>query len=425
MIIAPKGMKDLLPEQSYQWQFVEKRFRETCARYGFEEVRTPALEYSELFRRSVGDTTDIVQKEMYEFEDHGGRSVTLKPEGTSPAVRAFVEHKLYAGTLPVKMYYITPCFRYEKPQAGRLREFHQFGLEVFGTKDMLADAEVIAFAQDFLTGLGVRNIRLEINSVGCRNCRKKYREALQDYFRPHLSELCETCQSRFEKNPMRILDCKSPEDQNIAAGAPSILDYLCDDCAEAFGSLKKDLDSFGIPYTVNPRIVRGLDYYTKTAFEFVSTGIGAQSTVCGGGRYDDLIEEIGGPEMPGVGFGLGIERLLLLMEENGFEIPKPEPPDAFICVRGEDAKQAGIRIMTDLRRNGLSAEMDTMGRNVKGQFKYAAKRGARYTIVIGDEELAHGTVQLKDMTVHDQKEVSPDEAVRIVSEQAGGSGPAK
>ena len=317
---APKGTKDTLPDQVYRWHYVEKKFAEICDRYGYREIRTPVFEHTELINRGVGDTTDIVQKEMYTFNDHGGRSLTLKPEGTSPAVRAFVEHKMYAEVQPTKLYYVTPCFRYEKPQSGRLREFHQFGIEIFGTPNMMADTDVICLAHDFLEEMGIRDVTLEINSVGCPECRARYRKALQDFLRPHYDELCDTCKDRFERNPMRILDCKSPEDQAIVKDAPEMLDYLCDDCAQAFRDVQEDLTAMGIEYVVNPRIVRGLDYYTKTAFEFVSNSIGAQGTVCGGGRYDNLCEELGGPPIPGVGFGLGIERLLMLMDANGVEI---------------------------------------------------------------------------------------------------------
>ena len=418
-INAPKGTKDILPEQVYQWQFVEGKFRAVCRKYGFQELRTPTFEQTELFQRGVGDTTDIVQKEMYTFEDHGGRSMSLKPEGTASAVRAFIEHKIFAEAQPTKLFYETPCFRYEKPQAGRLREFHQFGIEIFGTKNMLADAEIIACAQEFLHEMGIRNITLEINSVGCPNCRPKYRKALQDYFRPHYDELCETCKTRFERNPMRILDCKSPADKKLAEGAPEILDYLCDDCRDAFEDLKKNLDALGIGYTVNPRIVRGLDYYTKTAFEFVSTGIGAQSTVCGGGRYDDLIEEVGGPSVPGVGFGLGIERLLLLMEENGKEIPKPEPTDVFLAYRGEEAKRFCLCKMKELRAAGLRAEMDLCDRNMKGQLKYAARLNSRFTVVCGEDEISRNAAQLKDMATFEQAEYPAEELAAVLKEKLG------
>lgn len=402
---APKGTKDTLPDQVYRWHYVEKKFAEICDRYGYREIRTPVFEHTELINRGVGDTTDIVQKEMYTFNDHGGRSLTLKPEGTSPAVRAFVEHKMYAEVQPTKLYYVTPCFRYEKPQSGRLREFHQFGIEIFGTPNMMADTDVICLAHDFLEEMGIRDVTLEINSVGCPECRARYRKALQDFLRPYYDELCDTCKDRFERNPMRILDCKSPEDQAIVKDAPEMLDYLCDDCAQAFRDVQEDLTAMGIEYVVNPRIVRGLDYYTKTAFEFVSNSIGAQGTVCGGGRYDNLCEELGGPPIPGVGFGLGIERLLMLMDANGVEIPEPSPVEVFIVTMGDKAKAEGLGLIHTLHREGISAQMDTLARNVKGQFKYAARLNARYTIVIGDEEIEKGVVQFKDMEQHEQREI--------------------
>lgn len=408
---APKGTKDILPGDIYKWQYVEDRFRKICARYGFNEIRTPMFEHTELFQRGVGDTTDIVQKEMYTFEDHAGRSITLKPEGTASVVRSFIENKIFADVQPTKVFYIIPCFRYEKPQSGRLREFHQVGLEVFGTPDMMADTDVIALAHDYLDEMGVKDVELRINSVGCPKCRAKYKDALRDFLRPHYDELCDTCKDRFDRNPMRILDCKSKEDQEIVKDAPLMIDYLCDDCREAFDEVKANLDSMGIEYTIDPKIVRGLDYYTKTAFEFVSNKIGAQGTVCGGGRYDDLVEEVGGPATPGVGFGLGIERLLMLMEANDQEIPKPEPVDVFIAVMGDEAKKKGLGILHELHLKGVKAQMDILSRNVKGQFKYAARLGSRFTVVIGEDELERNVAQLKDMDAHDQKEVPLDSLV--------------
>ena len=324
---APKGTKDLLPAQAYKWHYVERKFAEICKNYGFKEIRTPMFEHTEVFARGIGDTTDVVQKEMYTFNDHGNRSITLKPEGTSGAVRAFIEHKQYAEVQPTKYYYDTDCFRYEKPQSGRLRHFHQFGIEVFGTPNMLADSEVICLANDFLNQLGITEIELRINSVGCPECRKKHREALKEFLRPRYDELCNTCKERYDRNPMRILDCKSEICQEIVKDAPRMLDYLCDDCKNAFEELKSNLTAMGIEYKVDPNIVRGLDYYTKTAFEFVTTSIGAQGTVCGGGRYDHLIEELGGPPIPGVGFGLGIERLLMLMDACGAQFPADDSVD--------------------------------------------------------------------------------------------------
>ena len=411
---APKGTKDVLPNQVYRWHYAERKFDDICRRYGYKEIRTPIFEHTELINRGVGDTTDIVQKEMYTFNDHGGRSLTLKPEGTSPAVRAFVEHRMYAEVQPTKIYYDTPCFRYEKPQSGRLRQFHQFGVEIFGTPNMMADADVICLGHDFLEEMGIKDIVLEINSVGCPTCRETYRRALQDFLRPHYDELCDTCKNRFDKNPMRILDCKSQEDQDLVKYAPNMIDYLCNECASSFEEVKGHLESMGLEYTVNPRIVRGLDYYTKTAFEFVSNKIGAQGTVCGGGRYDNLCQEIGGPPIPGVGFGLGKERLLMLMEANGVEIPEAEPSDVFIVTMGDKGRIKGLEILRELHKKGISAQMDTLARNVKGQFKYAARLNAKKTIVIGDEELEKGVVQIKDMDRHEQQEVSFDNILEML-----------
>lgn len=408
-IIAPKGTKDTLPSQVYKWHYVEKKFSEICDKYGFKEIRTPAFEHTELFQRGVGDTTDIVQKEMYTFNDYAKRSITLKPEGTSPVARAFIEHKQYAEIQPTKYYYITPCFRYEKPQSGRLRAFHQFGIEIFGTTNMLADADVICLGYDFLHEMGIKDIQLRINSVGCPECRSKHREALRNFLEPVYDQLCNTCKDRYERNPMRILDCKSEICQELVKDAPNMIDYLCDECREAFDDVQKNLDAMDIEYVVDPRIVRGLDYYTKTAFEFVMESNGTQGTVCGGGRYDHLIEEIGGPPIPGVGFGLGIERLIMLMEENDVEIPQPEPLKAFIAVMGEDAKTFGLKLLRDLHRRGVKAEMDTLARNIKGQFKYADRLGAQYTVVIGDNELAEGVVSIKEMAKSEQRQVKLDD----------------
>lgn len=404
-IIAPKGTKDTLPSQVYKWHYVEKKFSEICDKYGFKEIRTPVFEHTELFQRGVGDTTDIVQKEMYTFNDYANRSITLKPEGTSPVARAFIEHKQYAEVQPTKYYYITPCFRYEKPQSGRLRAFHQFGIEIFGTTNMLADADVICLGYDFLHDMGITDIQLRINSVGCPHCRQNHREALRKFLEPVYEQLCSTCKDRYERNPMRILDCKSEICQDLVKDAPNMIDYLCDECRDAFDDVKKNLDAMDINYVVDPRIVRGLDYYTKTAFEFVTESNGTQGTVCGGGRYDHLIEEIGGPPIPGVGFGLGIERLIMLMDENNVEIPQPEPLKAFIAVMGDNAKAFGLKLLRDLHGMGVKAEMDTLARNIKGQFKYADRLDAQYTVVIGDNELTEGIVSIKEMATSQQRQV--------------------
>ena len=403
---APKGTKDMLPQDAYRWQYIEEEWAKICSEYGFREIRTPVFESTDLFNRGVGDTTDIVQKEMYTFEDMGGRSITLKPEGTSPAVRAFIESNLYAETQPTKIFYDTACYRYEKPQAGRLREFHQFGIENFGTPSMMADAEIIALGYDFLNRMGIEDVELHISSVGCRKCRPVYRKVLQDFLRPKYDCLCETCKSRFDKNPMRILDCKSPEDKEAVKDAPMMIDYLCEDCRKDFEDLKTYLDAMGIRYVVDPSIVRGLDYYTKTAFEFITTKIGAQGTVCGGGRYDHLIEEVGGPDMPGVGFGLGKERLLMLMEACGRDFGAAPAPQIFLAWIGDEAKLYALQLLHELRGKGIRADMDTSERNLKGQMQYANKLGAQYPAVIGGDEVASGEITLKNMSTSEQTKVS-------------------
>lgn len=413
-IKAPKGTKDTMPEDSYKWQYIERKWDEICREYGFGEMRTPTFESTELFNRGVGETTDIVQKEMYTFEDMGHRSITLKPEGTSPAVRAFIESNKYADVQPSKYYYNTPCFRYEKPQAGRLREFHQFGIENFGTESMLADAEVIALADDFLRRMGIEDIELHISSVGCRECRPLHRKALQEFLAPKYDELCDTCKSRFDKNPMRILDCKSENCQELVKGAPRVIDYLCDDCKASFEELKSYLDAMGIKYVVDASIVRGLDYYTKTAFEFITTKIGAQGTICGGGRYDHLIEEIGGPEMPGVGFGLGKERLIMLMELSGADFGGQNVPKLSIAWVSDDSKEHCIKLVSELRKQGVAAVIDTKNRNLKGQMKYANKQGAEYSVVIGEDEVSTGELTLKNMTTGEQTKVTKNELVSAV-----------
>ena len=413
MISIPKGTKDILPSEVYRWQQAEELFRKTAEKYGFTEIRTPVIEHTELFQRGVGDTTDIVQKEMYTFEI-AGRSLSLKPEGTAGVGRSFIENKLYAEGLPAKYYYITPCYRYEKMQKGRQREFHQFGIEIFGSDKMLADAEVIMLAYDFLKAFGIDDVKLHINSIGCPRCRAEYRKALQDFLSPNYEKLCDTCKSRFERNPMRILDCKSPECRKIAEGAPRMLDYLCEDCQKAFEEVKGLLDSCGVPYEVDPGIVRGLDYYTKTAFEFVSDKLGSQSTVCGGGRYDHLIEELGGPSTPGVGFGLGVERLLLIQETCGQAGKAPASADVLVAALGESAKLAALSLTKQMREAGIRVIMDVMERGLKAQFKYADRIGARFVAVIGDEELAKGVIALRDMDASTQEEVPKQEVINTI-----------
>lgn len=398
MINVPKGTKDVLPNQSYKWHFIENAARETAAAFCYKETRTPVFEHTELFLRGVGDTTDVVNKEMYTFEDKGGRSITLKPEGTAGVARSFIENGLVNSPLPLKSFYITPCYRYERPQAGRLREFHQFGIEVFGSSEPDTDAEVIFAASTFLNKLGIKDTRLEINSIGCKTCRAEYNKALKEYFRPHLSEMCATCRERFDKNPLRMLDCKEEGCKKITAGAPKILDYLCPDCAAHFEKVKGFLTALGVKYIVNPDIVRGLDYYSRTVFEFVSTSIGAQGTVCGGGRYDGLISELGGGDVPAIGFAAGLERLLLLMENTSVEFPVRPSPEIYLAGMDGETRLKAFEIVNSLRLKGVSAECDHMARSVKAQFKYADKTGAKYTAVIGESEMQSGSCNLKRMS---------------------------
>ena len=405
-----KGTEDVLPKQSYRWQFIEKIMREESKSYGFKEIRTPVFEHTELFARGVGQTTDVVQKEMYTFTTKGGESVTLRPEGTAGAARAVLEHALDNEGLPIKASYFVSCYRYEKPQAGRLREFHQFGLEEYGTQSPAADAELICAAQSIIDRLGLSQIRLELNSIGCPECRAKYNQALREYFGQFKDRLCETCLSRLEKNPMRLLDCKSPQDQELAKDAPKITDYLCEECESHFSEVKRYLDSAGVEYTINPKIVRGLDYYTKTVFEFVTDCIGAQGTVCGGGRYDGLIEELGGKHMPSLGFAMGLERLLMVMDAQGIEIPEDDKCALYIATMGDDAKVKAFELLRRVRECGLIAETDVVGRGLRAQMKYADKIGAKYSLVLGDNELAENKAKVKNMESGEQTEFALDES---------------
>ena len=397
---APKGTEDLLPQDSYKWQYLEKNFKEICDNFGYKEIRVPTFEHTELFERGVGDTTDVVEKQMYTFNDKGGRSVTLRPEGTASVARSYLQNNLYAGVLPLKMWYNVPCFRYENKQKGRLREFHQFGIEAFGSKGPAIDAEVVTLAYTFLTKVGLTDLSVNINSIGCPECRKKYSEALRDFLRPKYDELCETCKGRFERNPLRILDCKSEICQELGKDAPRLLDYICDDCREHFESFKKALSNMGIDYKVDSGIVRGLDYYTKTVFEIIS----GPFTVCGGGRYDGLVEEFGGDPTPAIGFGLGIERLLIRLAETGVEIPDDQKPDIYIAPLGENAGEKAQVIAYTLRMAGIKAETDLIGRGLKPQMKYSDKIGAKYTLVLGDSEIETGNVRLKNMETGEQTE---------------------
>lgn len=411
---APKGTKDILPNEVAKWHYIENIFKKVCERYVYNEIRTPVFEHTELFARGVGDTTDIVEKQMYTFQDMGNRSITLKPEGTSGVCRAFLEHKLFANVQPTKLYYHMPCFRYERPQSGRLRQFHQLGVEVFGSFDMLADAEVIALAHDFLKEVGIKSAELRINSIGCPKCRTEYRQALQNYFSPNLHELCETCNSRFEKNPMRIIDCKNDACKHVAKDAPYMLDHLCEECSKDFEDLKKNLDAMGISYVIDPTIVRGLDYYTKTAFEFVSDRLGSQSTVCGGGRYNNLIEQLGGDSVPGVGFALGAERLILTLEAENTAFPDENSTDVLVAVMGVSAKSHGLTLLQELRKKGIKAQIDLLARNFKGQFKLADKIGAKYVVIIGEEELNSKIYSFKNMKTSEQLSLSADEIINIL-----------
>ncbi|MDE6585538.1 MAG: histidine--tRNA ligase [Clostridia bacterium] len=398
MINIAKGMKDVLPSQSYKWQYIEATARSVAHAFGFKEIRTPVLEHTELFLRGVGDTTDIVNKEMYTFLDKGNRSVTLKPEGTAGVARSFVENGMANEGLPAKMYYFSPAFRYERPQAGRLREHHQFGVELYGSASPQADAEVITLVDTFYKRLGLKNVKLQINSIGCGECRKAYSNALKEYFKPHLSEMCADCNSRFEKNPMRMLDCKEEKCKSITKNAPSITDYLCDDCRAHFNEVQKLLKISGVQFEVNPSIVRGLDYYSRTVFEFISNAAGAQGTVCGGGRYDTLLQQIGEKPVPAVGFGGGIERLLMVMEAEGVTIPENKKTRIYVAGMDEKTREFAFKLANALRQKGVSAECDLMERSVKAQFKYADKLGAEYVAVIGENELNSGEVNLKKMS---------------------------
>lgn len=405
---AIKGTKDVLPKDVHKNQYIEATALDIASKFGYKEIRTPVFEHTELFQRGVGDTTDVVQKEMYTFDDKGGRSITLRPEGTSGAVRSYLENGLCNEALPQKVCYLTSCYRYEKPQAGRLREFHQFGVECFGSASPLADAEIIALAKSLFDTLGVKDLSLEINSIGCPTCRAEYHKALKEYFSSRKDELCDTCKSRLDRNPMRILDCKSPICHEIAEGAPAVIDYLCDECKEHFENVQKYLKAQNIEYTINPQIVRGLDYYTKTVFEFVSNSIGAQGTVCGGGRYDGLVEELGGQHTPSLGCAIGIERLMLLMEAQGCEFPEAEKPDLFIVALGEKATLKAVEIAKDMREEGFSALLDLNQRSVRAQMKYADKLGAKFNVVIGDNEVEAKTAKLKNMQTGEETEINLD-----------------
>lgn len=414
---ALKGTHDILPEEVYKWDYMEGVIRDVCARYGYKEIRTPIIEATELFQRGIGDTTDVVTKEMYTFTDRGNRSVTLRPENTASAVRAYLEHKMYGDQQVHKMFYIGSMFRYDRPQAGRYREFHQFGLEVLGASSPLADAEVIAMACEIFHRLGLKDLDLHLNSIGDKNCRPAYRQKLIEFFEGKKDQLCDDCRERLYKNPLRILDCKEEGCKKASIGAPEITDYLCDDCHKKFEAVKHYLDGLGISYTVDPRLVRGLDYYTNTAFEIQYPPLGAQSAVCGGGRYDGLVEEIGGPSTPGIGFAIGLERLLLALEMQNL-IPAPKAQKrVYIAALGEDAVAEGFKIQEELRGLGVLTDMDLQGRSLKGQMKQAGKLDSQFTVIIGSNELEKGVAAVKNMADGTQKDIPFAEVAGYISKE--------
>ena len=406
MIRKIKGTMDILPEDAGLFRYIEGVMREEAEHYGFGEIRTPTFENTELFVRGVGDTTDVVQKEMYTFADRDeNRSISLRPEGTASVVRAIIENGRCSDTMPLKLYYIISCFRHEKPQAGRSREFFQFGTEMFGSDSPAADATAIALANSVFRRLGLDNVKLHINSIGCPDCRPAYRQSLVDYYTKHKDTICDTCRDRLERNPLRLIDCKNPDCAALAKDAPRTTDALCDGCKSRFEMLKSALDAMKIPYVVDSSIVRGLDYYTGTVFEFIAEGIGAQSTVCGGGRYNGLVESLGGPNLPGIGFGMGITRVILAMKEMGLDPVAPSRPKLYIAALGEVAQVAALGIVERLRREGVYAECDVVGRSLKAQMKYANKLSAEYTLILGESELLSGRAPLRNMQSGEQTEV--------------------
>lgn len=414
---GPRGTKDILPGAVEQWQQFECLVRDMCRRYNYHEIRTPVFEHTELFQRGVGETTDIVEKEMYTFLDRGARSITLRPEGTAAVVRSFIENKLYANPQPTKLYYMGPMFRYDRPQAGRFRQFHQFGVEAVGAAGPAIDAEVIALAVNMLQELGLADLKIFINSVGCPQCRPVYRETLQQFLRERVAGLCGDCQSRYDRNPLRILDCKNPGCGELTQGAPAVTECLCTDCADHFSRLKALLSGIGVAYSVNPRLVRGLDYYTKTAFEIQYQLLGAQSAVCGGGRYDGLIEQCGGEPTPGIGFGMGIERVLLALEKQGLSTEAAKPVDVFLAAMGDTAYDTAFGLLLKLRAAGLVAEIDYIGRSLKAQMKYAAKLPARFVAILGEEEITQQAVSLRDMISGEQTKVPWDKLIETMLQE--------
>ncbi len=417
---APRGTKDILPDTVGQWTYVEEKIRDLCARYGYKEIRTPMFEHTELFHRGIGEGTDVVDKEMYTFTDRGDRSITLRPENTASAVRAYLQNKLYGDSSLTKLFYIGSMFRYDRPQAGRMREFHQFGVEALGESNPAVDAEIIMLAMDLLGGLGLKDLKLSLNSVGCPKCRPVYRKVLQDFFRDKLEDLCDDCKDRFERSPLRILDCKADADKPYMADAPKITDCLCEECQDHFHKVQYFLTEAGVEFELDARLVRGLDYYTKTAFEIKYPPLGAQSAVAGGGRYDGLIEEIGGNPTPAVGFATGLERVLLALEKQNLLPEMDTQTDAFVVALGEEAQGAAFKLLTKLRQAGLKAGMDYAGRSMKAQMKQANKANARFALIIGEDEVKEACVQLKDMAKSEQEKVSFDNIVEKLSAEVKG-----
>lgn len=412
---APRGTKDILPDTVGDWRYIEEKIRALCKRYGYEEIRTPVFEHTELFQRGIGEATDVVDKEMYTFEDRGGRSITLRPENTAAAVRAYLQNKLYAENALEKLFYIGSMFRYDRPQAGRMREFHQFGVEALGEENPSVDSEIILLAIDFLKSLGLKDLVLSLNSVGCPKCRPVYRQKLQDFFKDKLDDLCDDCRDRFDRNPLRILDCKADSDKPYMQDAPKITDCLCDECNEHFHKVQELLTAAGVEYELDSRLVRGLDYYTKTAFEIKYSPLGAQSAVAGGGRYDGLIEEIGGNPTPAVGFATGLERVLLALEKQGLLPEKETSVDAFVVALGDAAQLEGFKLLSTLRNAGISALMDFAGRSMKAQMKQANKKNARFVLILGDDEVRDSVVTLKDMSNSEQRKIAIDEVINTIS----------
>ncbi|SCM80173.1 Histidine--tRNA ligase [uncultured Sporomusa sp.] len=413
---GPRGTKDILPDSSGYWQYIEQVIREVCHNFAYQEIRTPIFEHTELFLRGIGETTDIVEKEMYTFTDRGKRSITLRPENTAAVVRSYLDHKLYAGPQPAKLYYIGPMFRYDRPQAGRYRQFHQFGVEALSAPGPAIDAEIISLAVEFLNKLGLNDLKLLINSVGCPVCRPVYRSKLQEFFRDKLSHVCPDCQSRYDRNPMRILDCKNEACIVQSQGAPHMSDCLCEECGSHFTGLQALLTAAGISFVLNPRLVRGLDYYTKTAFEIQYAPLGAQSAVCGGGRYDGLIAECGGQPTPGIGFAIGMERVLLALEKQELLPSVTNAIEVFVAPLGQETQAAAFEILTELRRAGIAADMDFMNRSLKAQMKYANKYPARFVALIGEDELAQNKVMLKNMEAGSQELIDKADLISMITE---------